>query len=304
MKSNQIVKIILISRPQFLLVGILQFFLGTGIARYLGHDIRQDIFLLGFFWILTVQLTGNYLDAAFDDSQEILSTQGKWYDLQHSPTEGEKLPRGLVFLVFGTLLTGTALLTFGLINVGVLNFAGILFMVLMFLTAVFYSVPSINLSVSGYGELALSIVVGTLIPAFAFVLHAGELHRLLAMSTFPLTTLIISGLLVDELSRFTQNQRLGRRNLLMRIGWERGMVLHNIFILMSFVILGLATVFRLPTTIALPAFLPLPLGLLQIWYMWRISLGAKPNWTALTISSFILFSTMSYLITFAYWTRS
>ena len=67
--------------------------------------------------------------------------------------------------------------------------------------------------------------------------------------------------------------RAGKRTLLVRMGWMRGMTLHNILILGAYLTLGAAVIFGLEFYIALPALLTLPLGLLQIWQMRRIADG-------------------------------
>ena len=81
------------------------------------------------------------------------------------------------------------------------------------------------------------------------------------------------------------------------------MLMHNIFILFAFLILGLASFIGLPTKVAYPAFLAFPLGLLQIWQMRRIAIGLKPNWKALTLGAVALFGVMSYMLTFSFWMR-
>jgi 1,4-dihydroxy-2-naphthoate octaprenyltransferase len=172
-----------------------------------------------------------------------------------------------------------------------------------FLGAFFYSVPPVTLASSGYGELTTSIIVANLVPAFAFVLQYGDFHRLLAMSTFPLTALHLAMMLAFELADYGHDFRRGKKTLLIRLGWERGMALHNILILSAFLLLGIATIFSLPIQIALPGFLPLPLGLLQIWQMRRIASGEKPNWMTLNLMAVALFASEAYLLAFAFWTR-
>ncbi len=81
------------------------------------------------------------------------------------------------------------------------------------------------------------------------------------------------------------------------------MTLHNVLILSAYFLLGLAMFFSLPLAIALPAFLTLPIGLLQIWQMRRIAAGVAPNWRALTLTGLALFASMAYLLAFAFWTR-
>jgi len=178
-----------------------------------------------------------------------------------------------------------------------------LIMVLIFLGGFFYSAPPVRLVSSGYGELTTSIIVANLVPAFAFVLQTGELHRLLAMSTFPLTALHLAMMLAFELPDYANDIKYEKKTLMVRIGWQRGMFLHNIFILVAYLLLGIAVTFGMPLSIAGPAFLTLPLGLLQIWQMRRIASGASPNWTTLTLLPVALFAGMAYLLAFAYWTR-
>jgi 1,4-dihydroxy-2-naphthoate octaprenyltransferase len=174
---------------------------------------------------------------------------------------------------------------------------------LIFLGAFFYSVPPVRLVSSGYGELTTSIVVAVLVPALAFLLQVGELHRLVAMTTTPLVFLHLAMMLAFELPDYALDLKFEKLTLMVRLGWERGMTLHNLLILSAFVLLALALIFGLPTAVALPAFLILPLGLFQIWYMTRIAAGAKPHWNILGLMAVLLFGLTAYMLAFAFWTR-
>jgi 1,4-dihydroxy-2-naphthoate octaprenyltransferase len=176
-------------------------------------------------------------------------------------------------------------------------------MLFIFLGAFFYAVPPVRLEATGYGELTTSILVANLVPAFSLLLQTGEFHRLLAMATFPLTALHLAMLLAFELPDYGNDMKHGKRTLMVRLGWQLGMRLHNILILFSFLLLGIAIARGLPLGIALPAFLVLPLGLLQIWNMNRIFAGAKPHWNSLTLAAMIIFGLTSYMLTYSFWTR-
>ena len=126
-------------------------------------------------------------------------------------------------------------------------------MALIFLGGFFYSTPPVRLTHSGYGELTTSILVGNLVPTFAFLLFGDVMHRLVIMSTLPLTFLVFSMLLVVEFPDYATDLKYGKRNLIVRIGWENAMGLHNTFILLAFVVLGLGGVFGIPRPIVLPA---------------------------------------------------
>jgi 1,4-dihydroxy-2-naphthoate octaprenyltransferase len=123
------------------------------------------------------------------------------------------------------------------------------------------------------------------------------------MSTFPLTPLHIAMMLSFELPDYAIDYKYDKLTLMVRLGWEQGMALHNLLILGAYLILGLSMIFGLPTSVALPAFFALPLGLFQIWYMWRIAGGMKPNWMVLTLSAVLTFGFTAYLLTFSFWTN-
>jgi 1,4-dihydroxy-2-naphthoate octaprenyltransferase len=214
-----------------------------------------------------------------------------------------KLQRSTALALAAGCLTVVASLTVLLISQGVLSSTTLFIMVLIFVGTFFYSVPPVRLASTGYGELTTSILVANLLPALAFLLQTGELHRLLAMSTFPLTALHLAMMLAFELPDYANDLKYDKNTLMVRLGWQRGMTLHNALILCAYLLLALAVSFGLPLSIAWPSFLTLPIGLLQIWQMRRVADGAKPNWMTLTITPMVLFAAMTYLLAFAFWTR-
>lgn len=305
MKSNPFVLFIRLSRPWFLLGGFLTFALGAGIARYLGHPLNTNLYLLGQLWVTAMQLSTQYLNEYFDSEADNANRARTWFSGGSGVLgEGEgQLPRYTALLAACTTLTLVALATYGLGRVGVINPATAIIMLAGFLGAFFYSVPPISLATSGYGELVTAVLVANLVPAFAFVLQTGELHRLLAMSTFPLTGLFAAGILAFEFPDYATDLKYEKRTLLVRLGWQRAMLAHHLFLVVSYLLLGLAFAFGLPAAIALPPLLTLPLSLLQIWYMQRIAGGIKPNWSALRLGAYSLTIAACYLIAYSYWTN-
>lgn len=300
--QNPILIFFRLSRPLFVLGGILVYALGVGVADYLGTTINWSVYLLGQVWVIALQLGAAYL---YEYYEALISARDPF---REPPPGGNgrigptRQPIALLGAV-AFFLSLTATLTAVMLTELSLGPATLAVMSLIALGAVAFSVPPVRLAFSGYGELAVAILFANLVPAFAFILQTGDLHRLLAMSTFPLTALSLALALAYELSDYAADLKYGRRTLMVRLGWRRGMVLHNGMILGAFLLLGLALTFGLPLGIALPAFLPLPLGLLQIWQMRRISDGAKPNWRALRLTAVVIFATTAYLLTLAFWTR-
>lgn len=295
--------LIRLSRPLFLLGGVLVFALGVGIARYLGTPINWGMYFLGQFWVTTLQLAGQYLNEYFDAPQDAQNTNRTPFTGGSGALGPDGLPRRTALIAAAGCLAVTASLTVLLLSQASLSPTTVLIMVLGFSGAILYSVPPVRLSTTGYGELTTSFLVANLVPAFAFLLQSGELHRLLAMATFPLTLLHLAMMLAFEFPDYATDLRLGKRTLLVRMGWQRAVVLNNLLILGAYLTLILAVVSGLPFYIALPSLITLPLGLLQIWQMRRIADGARPNWTALTLTAIALFSVVAYLLTFAFWTR-
>ena len=295
---SPLVLFIRISRPFFLLGAALVYALGVGVADYLGVTINWNIYLLGQAWVTALQLGGIYLYEYYN----ALSEANRSHPNPGSKGRLERPPVTMLFAA-AACLTAVASLSVLMIRSLQLSPETVLMMGLAAFGVVVYSVPPLRLVFSGYGELIVAILVANLVPAFAFLLQVGELHRLLAMSTFPLTFLLLAFALVSELEDYAVDVRHDRRTLMVRMGWQRGMVLHNGLILGAYLLVGLALTFGMPMFIGMPAFLPLPVAILQIWQMRRIADGGKPNWRSLSLSAAALFGITAYLLTFAFWTR-
>ena len=75
-------------------------------------------------------------------------------------------------------------------------------------------------------------------PALALMLQIGQLHRLIALITFPLTFLYLAMYPAISMQRYAEEERKERRTMLVRMGWQRGMSFHNLLILLAFLLMG------------------------------------------------------------------
>lgn len=273
-----------------LLGGVLLYSLGVGIAHYLGTPIDYVKYSLGQIWITLIQLCSMYLNQYFERS---INTR----NLHQVISNNRPLTISIV------VLTVTASATVLLIRYGDLVPATLLVMALTFLGAFFYATPPIRLRNSSYGELINAIILSNLVPALAFTLQTGEFHRLLAMCTFPLTPLYLALAISSEFPHYGNDLLSKQQTILTRLGWENGMRLHDMLIVIAFLLLALAVVFGMPLGIALPVFFVIPLGFFQIWYLSHIANGASPNWKALTILAVLLYGIPAYLLSFTIWMR-
>ena len=298
---KNILLFIRLSRPHFLLGGILLYALGAGIANYTGVQINWGVYLIGQVWGLLIQLSTHYLNEYFDNYADIANPNRTPFSGGSGAIGPGKLTRSVALWAAITCLALAASFTVLLIQYAHLTPVTLLIMGMIFLGAFFYAVPPVRLESTGYGELTTSIIVANLVPAFAYTLQVGEISRLLAIYTFPLTFLHMAMLIAIELPDYATDLKYEKRTMLVRIGWQQGMRFHNILILCAYLLLVVAVMRGLSIYIALSAFLTLPIGVLQVWSMNRIAAGAKPNWFALTLTGVVLFGFTSYFLTFAFW---
>ena len=293
-------------RPMLLLGGILVFGLGSGIARYLGAGIDWVIFILGLAWVIVMQLA-TFLLVEYYHSQYSFN-QSRRNDPIRNPveSEGKPSPRSILLAALTSLAVVASLTVMILAEVKP-GPSAIFIMILGFLSGLFYSTPLVkdgsSLETSGYGELLAAFIMGFLIPAFAFILQAGELHRLLFMTTIPLVVICLATFIALETPSYAGDLKAGRCTLMVRMRWNSAMNLHNLLIFCAYLLVGLASLYGQPRFATLAAMFSLPVGMLQFWQIWRIGQGARPNWTALRLNAIATFGLMAYLLTYSYWTH-
>lgn len=282
-----------IAHPWVLALSAGLYALGGGIADYLGFSIDWPVYLIGQALVLLLLLSSYFLR--------------EYYDLpalpeaRRKPGEAPRLLRTGVLQIAATTLTVGAALTVLLFSQGRLEPAGFLLLGIAVLLGLAYAVPPLRLAYSGYGELILAVVLANFAPALAFILQAGELHRLIALITFPLTFLYLASYLAISLQRYPQEERKGRRTMLVRLGWQGGMSLHNLLILAGFLLMGAAALLDLPWTLTWPGLLGLPVGLFQIWQVLAITNGAKPRWRLLELTAGATLALTIYFLNLALW---
>ncbi len=280
-------------RPLWLLNSILLYTLGAGIADYLGIIKDWHIYFIGLAWVLSLQLAFQFLAAYFVSAAP----------LSNREDEPQKMARDIPLWFGLTALTLTTSFTILLQRNSALDNAVVLIMALIFVGAISYALPPLRLIDSAYRGLLLSVLFANLMPALAFVLQGAPLHRLVSMVTFPLTLLHYAMTLVFEFPAYASDVKHQRPTILMRLGWQRGILLIGVLNLSGFMALGFAMLGGLPTQIGAPVFLVLPLALFLIWYFSRIADGAKPNWQALFIVAILIYAFAAYLLAFSFWTR-
>ncbi len=301
MTTRDLLLFIRLSRPAFLLGVAVFYTLGVGVAHYLGYDIDAKIYLLGQIWVSLCQLSAQYLNEYFNaEADEKNNNQTLLTGGSRSLGPG-KLPRQVaLYAAYFSLafLASVSVLLFAQVN---LVFPTILIMLFALGVSISYSTPPIRLEASGFGELAVSVLIALFTPAFAFLLQTGEWHRLVAMSSFPLAALHLAMLIAFEFPDYANDLKYNKLTLMIRLGWQKSLVFHNILILSAFLLLSINRMMGFPWFATLAGLLAFPIGIFQIWQMRQIASGAKPNWNALTVGAVAMLIVTTYLVAFSFW---
>jgi 1,4-dihydroxy-2-naphthoate octaprenyltransferase len=291
---ENLVNFIRLTRPHFLLGGLLLFALGAAIANYLGINIDLSHYLLGQGFVTCIQLMGHYLNEYYDAPIDNLNENRTPFNAGSGSLGPGGLPRSIAFYAAITMLTLSGTLAGIMLLIGEVPLIAWIFGLLGFLGSFTYSTSPLHTSVTGYGELITSLVVAGFVPSFSFSLFAGDLHRFVLMSTVPLIAFHFAMMLAFELPDYATDLKYEKRTLMVRVGWQNGMRMHDYAILFGVLSFIIAFLNGLPTRVAIGGLIVLPLALAQIWQMNRIRNGFPPNWRVFTLGALLLFGLSAY----------
>jgi len=281
-------------RPLHILFSALTYSFGASLADYLGEPSRPISFWLGLAVILFLQITMNILPEVYRPQNEpILENETR--------KDGLMLRNNAMYASLATLAS-IAVLAYILFNTKQLPPSAFLFLIFSLLILLIYAVPPFRLVNRGFGEIFLAVQMAYVYPSFAFTLQADETHPFLAL-TIPLTFLAFSYFIVLDFQAFAQDQKYDRITFLTRLGWQRVVPLHHIFVLFAYIFFLAMPAFNLTINLLAPAFLTFPFALYQIYQLRSIALGARPNWILLNATALAVFGLTTYFLTLTFWLR-
>ena len=288
-------QILRLSRPLYLLLAALTYGMGSALAGYLGNPARPEVFWAGLAAVLLTQAAMGLLTEVFRPITDPLIPD-------ETAAARQTLHDNMLYAGVAALAVFSGLVFF-LFNSGTLSSLAILFFFLELGLILLYAIPPLRLVSRGFGEIVLAVQLGYVVPSLGFLLQAGEYHRLLGMLVFPLILLGLACFLALDFPTYAQDRKYNRGSMLVRIGWERAVPLHNVLIAAAYLILLAAPLFGISLTLIWPAFLTLPFALLQALSLRNIARGAKPIWLLLTVTSLAVFSLTAYFMTLTFWLR-
>jgi len=283
-----------LTRPLHLLLAALTYFFGASLADYLGKSFRADSFWLGFVMILLIQVTMSLLPEVYRPQNEPI--------LENETNKDRLAHRNNALYISMAALASIAVCAYMLFNTNKLPPVSFFFLVVSLIIVLAYSIPPFRLVNRGFGEILLAIQRAYIFPSIAFTLQAASTHRFL-MLAISLTFLAISYFIVMDFQSFAQDQKYARITFLTRLGWERVIPLHHIFVLFAYIFFLAMPAFGLSLSLLWPAFLTFPFALFQINQMRNLSLGLPPNWTLLSATIFSVFGLTTYFLTLTFWLK-
>ncbi len=281
-----------LSRPLYLLLAALTFCFGVSIANYLGKPFRFDAFWLGLAGVLLTQISMSLLSEVFRLDVEPLA--------ENETRRDRVVVRNNALYVSVAAITVDAVLAFLLYRNLTLSAASFSFLLLSLVILIAYAIPPFRNR--GFGEFLLAVQLGYIFPSIGYLLQANETHRFLVL-LLPLTLLGFAYFIVLDFPTFATDRKYNRATMLTRLGWERVVPLHHIFVIFAYVFFAISPALGISLSLIWPAFLTLPFALFQIFQVRGISLGARANWTLLTATALAVFGLTAYFLTLTFWLR-
>ena len=287
-----------LSRPWFLLGAVLLYGLGLALAHYLGERIQVPLALEGLALVLALQLVVHYLNEYYDAEADAANPNRTPFNGGSGAIGKDRLARATALQAAFVSLAFVALLSTAMLVRGETPALAWAVFAMMLLGSYFYSAPPLRLVSSGYGEFIAALIVSALVPSLAYTIQTGAMHRLLFLATAPLVLFNFAMIMAFEVPDYGTDLNYGKRTLMVRLGWETGMRLHDAAIITAVVALLAGALLGLPSRVTVGLLIVLPLAAAQAWQMGRLRRGAKPNWTMLTGGAVALYVLGAYL-TFA-----
>jgi 1,4-dihydroxy-2-naphthoate octaprenyltransferase len=288
MNIQQLLDLIRLARPLFLVGGFVFHGLGVAIAFYQGVPLHLPILLWGQLAITTSQLMTHFSNDYFDLAADKANlTPTAWSGGSRVLAEG-RLPASvaLVAAIVCALIALTAvfILTFFL-PTGPLTLP--LFLLALFL-AWEYSAPPLRLHSRGLGAVTVALIVPILTPLVGYYLQVGHLTWLPLLAAWPLACLQAAMIFIINFPDAAADEQVGKRTLVVRLGGVRAARVYLGLLALAYGSLPLLVVLGLPAVVTGAACLPLPIAVWLAWRMWQGAWREPSAWSSLGFGSVAL----------------
>jgi 1,4-dihydroxy-2-naphthoate polyprenyltransferase len=268
--AANIFSFIRMTRPVFLLGGILLYMLGAFAAISAGYQFDLARYISGQVLVTAIQLMTQYSNEYYDISCDRLNQSRTWFSGGSGVLSAGTLPvqtaRSAMFIFAGvgvSMIIYTGLQVPALFVIGAVSLAA----------AWSYSGPPLTLVSTGFGELAASLVVALMVPIVGFLMQSrGALDPAFLLVCLPMVLIHFAMLIAFQIPDRHADEAAGKRTLAVRHGVPAAVLLHNLALAAAFGLLFIlvAAGFReaVFTWLALP---------FAVWQVLRLSAYAKES---------------------------
>jgi 1,4-dihydroxy-2-naphthoate octaprenyltransferase len=294
--TRKITSFIRLSRPIFLVGGIVMYALGALVARYEGFTIGLSVYGLGQIAVTSTQLMGHYLNEYWDVEGDRINPNRTFFTGGSGilPT-GEISRRTALLAALVCLFVGSS----AILGLSIWFGAGATSMMIfaLGLVGVFsYSGPPLKLSSTGFGELVVALMVSLLVPLLGYQLQAGHFGYFVVLATAPLVAINWMMLVFFEFPDIETDRAVGKRTLLVRLGSKRGQALVSATTLGAFGLIALLSMTLLPRPVALALF-AVPIAIVTMVLARQAVEVGKTRYSWLTFSAISLYAIAALLET-------
>jgi 1,4-dihydroxy-2-naphthoate octaprenyltransferase len=280
--------VVRLGRLQFLVGGIVLHLLGVAIALNTGAPLNIAALVWGQIVITATQLMTQYANEYFDQAADRANpTPTNWSGGSRVLVDSTISPRAA--LILSLVCAGIALAANVVISTTIRS-ASQTFLLLITAQALawFYSAPPLRLHSRGLGELTTTIIVPFLTPLTGFYLQTDEITLLPMLAVLPLCCFQFAMMLAIEFPDAVGDSLAGKRTLVVQLGGQRSAWLYGGLVIGAYAMLPPLVAFWLP---ALAAWAIAGLSPLGIWQVWRVFRGVwrdPRRWNLLAFHSIAL----------------
>jgi 1,4-dihydroxy-2-naphthoate octaprenyltransferase len=237
-----------LSRPPFHTVGVLPFIMGTLLAYKFNAAISPTIFTLGVLAVMLIMLSTYHAGEYFDYRGDAISNKmhtNQFAGGSRVLVASEMSPLIPLWTSIAALVIAAAI---GIYLQFILK-TGPYTLILGFLGAFpgfFYSTEPIRLVKRGIGEIFIGFCYGWLPVASAFYIQTGTIHPIIHLIWIPIGLSVFNVILLNEFPDYEADKATDKRNLLYRIGKQKGLALYVAFLVLTSVTMFISPLWGVP----------------------------------------------------------
>jgi len=237
-----------LSRPQFHIVGILPYLLGSLLAEFYGHATNWTVMLLGGSGVVLIMLVAYYLGEYFDYETDSINRGFNVFSGGSRVLQTGEVKRASPLVAALLLLLPVTAIGLALhfhfrcgaytIPLGVVGLSA----------GIFYSAKPVQWAYRGLGELLIGICYGWLAVNTGYYLQTGQFHLVGTFVALPIVTSIMAVIVINEFPDREADKAVGKRNLVVLLGTRLSLTLYQFLVLLtlSFSFLPAAIAFSFP----------------------------------------------------------